>query len=790
MGGLITQTVNANGISIQTFPGGSEAVGIPTTVTDSQGQPVVSTTTVFPHNPVPSSDLSKAADDSKSPEDPKPSDVSPAMATGSSPSAISADRFGTASTSSGANSQGGSEPTSSVQRLGVDGKGPPQTSEHAAGSAGSLPDVESLNGPQTGKQSSISTAPDSAGDAGNQESSLSSGLPVSPSTAAASPSTPLQPQLAVQSTAGPGGADSSQNLGAQSAGSQPILPMPASGRTTAPASAAAADGDLGDLNNLPAVVDGHVPTDSSFSKGNFVTIRTTDPQGHTVPGVAFVTADAGGTPSLDLVTFLPTGSLAADSDPTSTMITSPPGLSVEPATNSQWTSNTWITTTALGSTDATVVPVLVGCPECGGRVGSGLVVWHLPVIPRVEFDIPGLLKLPKFHLPCIHIFGIHIGSCSDPSKLPNIITDTLNQDGSDSSDTESDDKDSKDKNSEDKNSEDKNSEDKNSEDKDSEDKNSEDKDSKDKDPKDKDSKDKNSEDKNSEDKNSKDKDSNNEDSEDDQTTTSNETSDNPTSKTSSTTSSSTSTSSSSSTSSCPNSVTLSGTTICDFPSLGGVVDRLVDPTRIIPPPSKRDEPPTVTPEVISATVSTSDISSVNFETSESLGERGTEQPSSITPPPSAAPSSPLPPSTLQTSFTVTPADPPQDGLCSSAPSGKHRDIKENFITRGITEFCTKWGPKPVDKDDASYSDQYQYPNQPHFRISVKALTGCTPIPDSSVESPLPQSKKEEDECDNDGYGGLSHEIQGPLHVPVAEAFFSDGFDYQKSPVTFLGNTIK
>ncbi|KAJ4026347.1 hypothetical protein NW752_001287 [Fusarium irregulare] len=75
----------------------------------------------------------------------------------------------------------------------------------------------------------------------------------------------------------------------------------------------------------------------------------------------------------------------------------PPGFN--PTTVSdhpEWTSNTWITTTSEGS-DPTVVPVLVGCNDCGGS-GSGIILWGFPPVPNTWFQLPGL---PKFSFTCI-----------------------------------------------------------------------------------------------------------------------------------------------------------------------------------------------------------------------------------------------------------------------------------------------------------------------------------------------------------------------------------------------------
>ncbi|KIL84128.1 hypothetical protein FAVG1_12705 [Fusarium avenaceum] len=62
----------------------------------------------------------------------------------------------------------------------------------------------------------------------------------------------------------------------------------------------------------------------------------------------------------------------------------------------EWTSNTWITTTSDGS-EPSIVPVLVGCENCGGG-GSGIIIWGFPPVPNTWFQLPGL---PRFSFPCI-----------------------------------------------------------------------------------------------------------------------------------------------------------------------------------------------------------------------------------------------------------------------------------------------------------------------------------------------------------------------------------------------------
>ncbi len=101
---------------------------------------------------------------------------------------------------------------------------------------------------------------------------------------------------------------------------------------------------------------------------------------------------------------------------TSTDTVAPTDVSTEGATNTAWTENIWLTTEKDGQ--QTVVPVIVGCPGCGGR-GGGIILWNFPPIPQVSFRFPGFPGLPTVSFPCIPIPLIK--SCSSPpsSKLTN-----------------------------------------------------------------------------------------------------------------------------------------------------------------------------------------------------------------------------------------------------------------------------------------------------------------------------------------------------------------------------------
>ena len=93
---------------------------------------------------------------------------------------------------------------------------------------------------------------------------------------------------------------------------------------------------------------------------------------------------------------------------TSTDTVQPSDASTEGITNTAISSNYWLTTQVNGRT--TVVPVIVGCPGCGGK-GRGIILWNFPPIPSVSFRFPKL-KLPSISFPCIPIPLIK--SCSKP----------------------------------------------------------------------------------------------------------------------------------------------------------------------------------------------------------------------------------------------------------------------------------------------------------------------------------------------------------------------------------------
>jgi len=103
----------------------------------------------------------------------------------------------------------------------------------------------------------------------------------------------------------------------------------------------------------------------------------------------------------------PVTSLGSDTI-TSTDTVQPSNASTEGTTNTAFSANYWLTTQVAGQT--TVVPVIVGCPGCGGK-GGGIILWNFPPVPSVSFQF-SKLNLPSISFPCIPI--PFIKSCSSP----------------------------------------------------------------------------------------------------------------------------------------------------------------------------------------------------------------------------------------------------------------------------------------------------------------------------------------------------------------------------------------
>lgn len=109
-------------------------------------------------------------------------------------------------------------------------------------------------------------------------------------------------------------------------------------------------------------------------------------------------------------------SSSASSRPTAitgTITSLPTGFTAVELPGTTYSGNDWVTTT-----DSQHHPTLLPLITIGG--GRGIVFWDLPPIPNVEFifpKFPNLPSLPKIHLPCVKVFGIHIsGDCSEPPE--------------------------------------------------------------------------------------------------------------------------------------------------------------------------------------------------------------------------------------------------------------------------------------------------------------------------------------------------------------------------------------
>ena len=105
------------------------------------------------------------------------------------------------------------------------------------------------------------------------------------------------------------------------------------------------------------------------------------------------------------------GTSTASAFITGTITSFSAGFTATELPGTTYTANGWITTTD-SQHHTTLLPLIT---ISGGR---GIIFWDLPPIPNVEFifpKFPNLPSLPRIHLPCVKIFGIHIsGDCTKP----------------------------------------------------------------------------------------------------------------------------------------------------------------------------------------------------------------------------------------------------------------------------------------------------------------------------------------------------------------------------------------
>lgn len=175
------------------------------------------------------------------------------------------------------------------------------------------------------------------------------------------------------------------------------------------------------------IIVGGIPTILTDSKGSTTTSLMLPSAIPTHMSAGSLISSGGKGSTLLPVTSTPSSSLQAgglpgvgagtgDNAATSTMTVAPTDFSTQVTSNAAWSTNLLLTTTAPGSSSKTVVPVIVGCLNCGGH-GGGIILWGLPKIPRVTFSFPKFPKLPKITWPCILPFGCPGGGPEQPPRL-------------------------------------------------------------------------------------------------------------------------------------------------------------------------------------------------------------------------------------------------------------------------------------------------------------------------------------------------------------------------------------
>ncbi|KAL8806941.1 MAG: hypothetical protein Q9200_004867 [Gallowayella weberi] len=218
-----------------------------------------------------------------------------------------------------------------------------------------------------------------------------------------------------------------------------------------------------------------------------------------------------------------------------------------------------------------------------------------------------------------------------------------------------------------------------------------------------------------------------------------------TSKPSSTTTSSASTSSSSSsTSSCSHGLTISGTIICNIPTLEAVVDRQIQAGASVTRPTGSKKPPRKTHHVVSVASITSLIPSNQTSVPSSLVESmpssaiasmssrnntmlplfkstgnsstATKSPQSSsssavstssnmsttpTPQTTSSPPPPSPAEPLSSPLTVTPVDPPSNPSCHHPPSEPYEDVQPDNTEKAASTFCSEYDKQILHPGDAA-----------------------------------------------------------------------------------------
>ncbi|KAI9157900.1 hypothetical protein HJFPF1_05884 [Paramyrothecium foliicola] len=153
------------------------------------------------------------------------------------------------------------------------------------------------------------------------------------------------------------------------------------------------------------------PSDSISQSSDASLSTSTESQSlATTSPIPETTSDTESTSSDRLTTSIP-----SSTQPILLTITDAP-VTLETVINPDWTTNTWTTTTDDEGSE-TVVPVLVGCDECGDDDHSGILLWGLPPVAGILYTFSAL-PIPPFTLPCIQMLGMGTGQCPGP-KLEN-----------------------------------------------------------------------------------------------------------------------------------------------------------------------------------------------------------------------------------------------------------------------------------------------------------------------------------------------------------------------------------
>ncbi|RSL52469.1 hypothetical protein CEP54_010891 [Fusarium duplospermum] len=241
---------------------------------------------------------------------------------------------------------------------------------------------------------SLSGSPESNGDTASGIDGPQTDALTSPKTVEDTSAPPTASQTSVETTVPDiNPSETSKPTNNPSPSEMGTVSQPTSPGLTGTSSAATSNGDT--------AID--APTDAPSAA----------PSGSNDPSTVPPTKDPASPPSAgpdETVTNGPASTTTVIGPITSTVTEPPETFSPTTASNDEWTTNTWITTTSEGDDEPTIVPVLVGCPGCGGK-GRGIILWGFSDITGILFNFPGF---PKFSFPCTPVLT---PGCNIPPKI-------------------------------------------------------------------------------------------------------------------------------------------------------------------------------------------------------------------------------------------------------------------------------------------------------------------------------------------------------------------------------------